>query len=189
MSLAKTRRDVDLKIRLPSETVRTVGVLNIVIIVNLSQYLRRHTHAEHRWEWQQPHRRSVCDSRTQRAGDGTTDGSQTGLGVKKSWAATAVNNTHSSTASSFSAHRNLAAYGRSISSGQTWGVKVGGVQRAAIVIYFTLGLAALCRCLTLSVRSIALHRPYTLTVSHSSSSAFRFTAVLWDNGGKPLQSI
>lgn len=44
MSLAKTRRDVDLKIRLPSETVRTVGVLNIVIIVNLSQYLRRHTH-------------------------------------------------------------------------------------------------------------------------------------------------
>lgn len=53
---------------------------------------------------------------------------------------------HSSTASSFSAHSNLAAYGSSISCGQT-----GREHQAATVIYFTLGLAARCRCHSLSV--------------------------------------
>lgn len=53
---------------------------------------------------------------------------------------------HSSTASSFSAHSNLASYGSSISCGQA-----GREHQAATVIYFTLGLAARCRCHSLSV--------------------------------------
>lgn len=67
----------------------------------------------------------------------------------------------SSAASSFSARSNLAAYGSSISCGQT-----GRERRAATVIYFSLGLAALCRCHSLSV---CLRHDLSDTLPHSTS--------------------
>ena len=68
---------------------------------------------------------------------------------------------HSSAASSFSAHSNLAAYGSSISCGQT-----GREHQAATVIYFSLGLAALCRCHSLSV-CLSVSVMTSLILSHT----------------------